>query len=65
MSVVKVKGMSCQHCVKSVTEAMEALGAKDVSIDLLSGDVTYNEDAPISKDAIKEVVTKIGFEFVA
>jgi copper chaperone CopZ len=65
MSVVKVKGMSCQHCVKSVTEVMEALGAKDVSIDLLSGDVTYNEDAPISKDAIKEAVTKIGFEFVA
>lgn len=64
MPVVKVKGMSCQHCVKSVTEAMEKLGAKDVSIDLLSCDVTYNEDTPIDKDAIKETVTKIGFEFV-
>lgn len=64
MPVVKVRGMSCQHCVKSVTEAMEKLGAKDVSIDLLSGDVTYAEDAPIAPDTIKETITKIGFEVI-
>lgn len=64
MPVVKVKGMSCQHCVKSVTEAMESLGAKNVSIDLLSGDVTYEEDSPIAADAIKEAIAKIGFEVV-
>lgn len=63
MPTVKVKGMSCQHCVKSVTEAMEKLNAKDVSIDLKSGDVTYGEDAPIDKDAIKEAIEKIGFEY--
>ena len=63
MPTVKVKGMSCQHCVKSVTEAMEKLGAKDVSVDLLSGDVTYAENAPIDKDAIKEAITRIGFEY--
>lgn len=62
MPVVKVKGMSCQHCVKSVTEAMEKLGAKDVSVDLLSGDVTYDEDQPISSEAIREEILKIGFE---
>lgn len=64
MPVVKVKGMSCQHCAKSVTEAMEGLGAKDVSIDLLSGDVTYAEDTPIDAAAIKDAITKIGFEVV-
>lgn len=64
MAEVKVNGMSCQHCVKSVTEVMEKLGAKDVSIDLLTGDVTYAEDAPIEKDSIKDAVTKIGFEYV-
>lgn len=64
MPTVKVKGMSCQHCSKSVTEAMEGLGAKDVKIDLLSGDVAYAEDAPIATDTIKEMITKIGFEVV-
>ncbi|WP_319541169.1 cation transporter [uncultured Pseudodesulfovibrio sp.] len=64
MPTIKVKGMSCQHCVKSVTEAMEALGAHDVSIDLLSGKVTYSESTPITPEAIKEAITKIGFEVV-
>lgn len=64
MATVKVKGMSCQHCVKSVTEVMEKLGAKDVSIDLPTGDVTYAEPAPISKDDIKAAIDKIGFEYV-
>ena len=64
MATVKVKGMSCQHCVKSVTEVMEKLGAKDVSIDLLTGDVKYSESAPISKDDIKAAIDKIGFEYV-
>ncbi|WP_319582411.1 cation transporter [uncultured Pseudodesulfovibrio sp.] len=64
MSVIKVKGMSCQHCVKSVTETMEKLGAKDVSVDLLTGDVKYEEPAPIDKKAIKEAIDQIGFEYV-
>jgi len=62
MPVVNVKGMSCQHCAKSVTEAMEKLGATDVKVDLLSGDVTYTESSPISPDDIKAAITKIGFE---
>jgi copper chaperone CopZ len=64
MATVKVKGMSCQHCANSVTEVMEKLGAKDVSVDLQTGDVTYEEPAPISKDDIKEAIDKIGFEYV-
>jgi copper chaperone CopZ len=62
MPVVKVKGMSCQHCVNAVTEAMQGLGAKEVKVDLASGDVNYEEDAPISAQAIKEAIEKIGFE---
>ncbi len=62
MPVVNVKGMSCQHCAKSVTEALEGLGAKDVSVDLLSGEVMYEEDTPIAPEAIKEAIVKIGFE---
>ncbi|QGY39400.1 mercury transporter [Pseudodesulfovibrio cashew] len=64
MPEVTVKGMSCQHCVKSVTETMEKLGAKDVAVDLLTGDVKYTEDAPISPEDIKEAIDKIGFEVV-
>lgn len=63
MPTGKVKGMSCQHCVKSVTEVMKKLDAKEVSIDLATGDVTYVETTPIDKEKIKEAITKIGFEY--
>lgn len=65
MPVVKVKGMSCQHCAKSVTETLEGLGATNVKVDLLSGDVDYDEATPITTEAIKEAITKIGFEVSA
>ncbi|EGB15785.1 Heavy metal transport/detoxification protein [Pseudodesulfovibrio mercurii] len=64
MATVKVKGMSCQHCVKSVTETMEKLGARDVKVDLLTGDVDYAEPTPIDKGDIKAAIDKIGFEYV-
>jgi len=65
MPTVKVKGMSCQHCAKSVTEALEGLGAKNVKVDLLSGNVEYEESTPITRDAVTEAITKIGFEVVS
>ncbi|MUM77397.1 mercury transporter [Pseudodesulfovibrio sp. F-1] len=67
MPVVKVKGMSCQHCAKSVTQALEALGAANVRVDLLSGNVTYDEpngNGPIDKSSIAEAIVRIGFEVV-
>ncbi|ADU64191.1 MAG: cation transporter [Pseudodesulfovibrio sp.] len=64
MPVVKVKGMSCQHCAKSVTEVLEALGAKNVQVDLSSGNVTFEESAPIDTAEIKRAIGRIGFEVV-
>lgn len=64
MPVVKVKGMSCQHCAKSVTEVLESLGAKNVQVDLLSGNVTFEESSPIDPAEIKRTVDRIGFEVV-
>jgi copper chaperone len=39
-SILKVKGMSCQHCVMSVTKALGQLeGIKNVQVDLAKGEV--------------------------
>ena len=36
MPVIKVKGMSCNHCVMAVTKALnEVDGVRDVKVDLL------------------------------
>ncbi|WP_147819089.1 heavy-metal-associated domain-containing protein [Salidesulfovibrio onnuriiensis] len=63
MAEVKVNGMSCQHCVKSVTDALDALdGVINVSVDLASGIAKYDEEKPVPEDAVKEAIRKIGFE---
>lgn len=63
MTSVKIKGMSCQHCVASTTKALEALpGISDVQVDLDKGEARFQGD--IDHQAIKDAIAKIGFEVV-
>ncbi|MBF7731688.1 heavy-metal-associated domain-containing protein [Pseudomonas sp. N040] len=40
MLTFKVEGMSCQHCVRAITGAIQALdGAAQVTVDLTAGQV--------------------------
>ena len=66
MATVKIKGMSCQHCVASVTKALSGIaGISDVKINLEKGEATFSEKSPVSKETIREAITKIGFEVVS
>ncbi len=63
MSAIKVKGMSCNHCVMRVTKALQAIeGIKNVKVDLQSGEATYDEDKPIDRKVIAEQIRKAGYE---
>ena len=63
MKMITVKGMTCQHCVKSVTEAIEKVGGtKNVKVDLDSGKATFDEDSPVDTAAVKQAVEGIGFD---
>ena len=63
MKEVKVKGMSCQHCVASVTDALDKLDGTDkVNVDLDSGIARFEETSPVSDEAIKQAIKTIGFE---
>ena len=63
MPTVKVKGMSCQHCVSSVTTALSAIeGISDVLVSLEKGEATFTEKSPVDAQTIKDAITKIGFE---
>ena len=53
MKTVKVKGMSCQHCVRTVKKALEEIqGVSNVNVDLLKCEATFDEAAPVSADII-------------
>ena len=63
MTTIKIKGMSCQHCVASTTKAMEEVaGVSNVEVDLNRGEARYEGDVDLK--TIKEAIEKIGFEVV-
>ncbi len=65
MPTITVKGMSCQHCVASVTKALnEIAGISDVAVSLEKGTVTFTENTPIAPESIKKAIAAIGFEVV-
>jgi copper chaperone len=65
MPSVTVKGMTCNHCVQSVTKAVSSIpGTCDVKVDLLSGKASYDETEAVDPADVKKAIEKIGFEVV-
>ncbi len=65
LTILKVKGMSCQHCVKTVTKALEQLeGLKNIQVDLEKGEVRFENIHGISNDRMIRAITDAGYEVV-
>ena len=57
-----VQGMTCGHCVSSVTEEVSELpGVQDVQVDLDSGRLTVTADAPVGADQVRSAVEEAGY----
>lgn len=63
-AVIKVNGMSCEHCVKAVTKAVSTLaGIGSVAVDLKAGTVTVEYDPAQSPlDKIKSEIEDQGYD---
>lgn len=63
-----VEGMTCSHCVASVTEEVsEIAGVESVSVDLRVGgasDVTVLSSVPVTVEGIRAAVTEAGYVLV-
>ena len=58
-----VTGMTCGHCVSSVTEEVSAVeGVHDVQVELETGRVTVTGDADAAQ--VKEAVEEAGYSVV-
>jgi len=59
-----VEGMVCQHCAKSVTEAITSLdGVRDVAVDVQSGRVSVHSDQALDESRLAKALDDIGYEF--
>ncbi len=64
-STYTVSGMTCDHCVRSVTEEVSAVpGVTGVDVDLPSGRVTVTSEEPVDDGAVRAAVTEAGYELV-
>ncbi|MEU1968000.1 heavy metal-associated domain-containing protein [Micromonospora sediminicola] len=60
-----VTGMTCEHCVRAVTEELSALpGVEEVRIDLAGGTVTVTSASPLPVESVRAAVDEAGYEMV-
>lgn len=58
-----VSGMSCQHCVDSVTAELGRLsGVEQVQVDLAAGNVSVTSASPLDPGEVRSAVDEAGFD---
>ncbi|MDI3272460.1 heavy-metal-associated domain-containing protein [Pseudomonas sp. MDT1-16] len=61
MQVFTVQGMSCDHCIKAITQALQAKDpGASVLIDLAAKEVGV--DSALTTDQVIAVITEEGYE---
>jgi copper chaperone len=60
---INVDGMSCGHCVISVTKEVRKLdGVTDVDVDVVSGTVQVTSDGPLEEADLHAAIDEAGYE---
>jgi copper chaperone len=62
--VIKVEGMSCEHCQATVEKGVRELqGVSEVSADIQKGETAVSFDpALVQEEAIKEKIRSLGYQ---
>jgi copper chaperone len=63
VTTIHVVGMTCEHCVVAVEEALGKVeGVTDVQVDLDSGTATFSEEMPVNMADIRKAVEEAGYK---
>jgi copper chaperone len=63
-AILKVEGMSCGHCAKSVEGALQSIGAKgSVNLEAKTVTVEYDE-SKVTEAALKSAIEEQGYDVV-
>jgi copper chaperone len=65
-STYTVTGMTCGHCVASVTEEITDIdGVTDVAVDLPTGAVTVTSNQPLDQAQVRVAVEEAGYQLAS
>jgi copper chaperone CopZ len=60
-----VQGMTCGHCVASVTEEVQEIpGVESVDVVLETGALTVTSSQPLDDSAVRSAVEEAGYQLV-
>jgi copper chaperone len=61
---LKVDGMSCEHCVKAVNNALAGIaGVTDIVVSLKEGTASFSHDPAVAPlETIRAAITEEGYE---
>lgn len=62
---ILLEGMSCNHCVNHVTEALKEIGATDVEVNIDKKLATAEVREDITDEIIKEAIEEVGYEVIS
>jgi copper ion binding protein len=64
-TTLNINGMTCDHCVKHVTEALKTIkGVKSAKVSLKDKNALVDHKDDVSIDALKTAVVEAGYEIV-
>jgi Cu+-exporting ATPase len=61
-TLIKIDGMSCMHCAKSVTDRLNALeGITSTKVNLEQKQAAVESKQPVDKDLVTRTITDAGY----
>ncbi|MDO5540217.1 MAG: heavy-metal-associated domain-containing protein [Eubacteriales bacterium] len=58
---ITIEGMSCQHCVNRVMEAINSIDGASALVKLKKGIVIVSVEHPVSNEILKSAIEKAGY----
>ncbi len=62
--LISIEGMSCNHCVHHVTDALEEIGAEKINVSLEKKSAELDINDSVTDEKIKLAVEDAGYDVV-
>ena len=64
-TIVKIEGMSCEHCVNKVKNALMNIdGVKGVKVNLAKKEAIISSNNKLDKEMIKKLIENLDYKFI-
>jgi P-type Cu+ transporter len=60
----KVEGMTCSNCALTISKYLQKEGLKNVSVNIIDGDLNFSANKNISEEKIKNGIEGLGYKVI-